>query len=96
MSDVPSWLDYEHYELLSPTPASFPRGPSGTGLLPVAGHVEQGTALCFVGLLLLLLLFLIVRCIRILLDPYNSMTATSWTNDPRDPLERGHFDYALV
>uniref|UniRef100_A0A4W5KX07 Cortexin 1 n=1 Tax=Hucho hucho TaxID=62062 RepID=A0A4W5KX07_9TELE len=57
---------------------------------------QQGTALCFVGLLLLLLLFLIVRCIRILLDPYNSMPAASWTNDPRDPLERGQFDYALV
>uniref|UniRef100_A0A674E8X2 Cortexin 1 n=1 Tax=Salmo trutta TaxID=8032 RepID=A0A674E8X2_SALTR len=59
-------------------------------------RISTGTALCFMGLLLLLLLFLIVRCIRIVLDPYNSMTATSWTNDHRDPLERGQFDYALV
>uniref|UniRef100_A0A3Q3I9R7 Cortexin 1 n=1 Tax=Monopterus albus TaxID=43700 RepID=A0A3Q3I9R7_MONAL len=58
---------------------------------------EQGTALCFVGLLILLLLFLIVRCIRIILDPYSSMPASSWTSDHhKHGLDRGQFDYALV
>ncbi|XP_056277143.1 cortexin-1 [Pseudoliparis swirei] len=59
------------------------------------GHPEQGTALCFVGLLLLLLLFFIVRCVRILLDPYSSIPASSWT-DHNEGLDRGQFDYALV
>ncbi|KAG7214597.1 hypothetical protein INR49_010489, partial [Caranx melampygus] len=65
-----------------------------TVLQPMAGHPEQGTALCFVGLLVLLLLFLLVRCVRILLDPYSSMPASSWT-DHKEGLDRGQFDYAL-
>uniref|UniRef100_A0A3Q1CNA7 Cortexin 1 n=1 Tax=Amphiprion ocellaris TaxID=80972 RepID=A0A3Q1CNA7_AMPOC len=62
---------------------------------PMAGQPEQGTALCFVGLLVLLLLFLVVRCVRILLDPYSSMPSSSWT-DHKEGLDRGQFDYALV
>ncbi|XP_077580611.1 cortexin-1 [Stigmatopora nigra] len=82
------------YDLSSPAPPSFPRGPAV--LQPVAvGQPEQTTALCFVGLLLLLLLFLLVRCIRILLDPYKSMPASSWT-ERKEGLDRGQFDYALV
>lgn len=81
------------YDLSSPVPPGFPRGP--TMMQPVAGHPEQGTALCFVGLLVLLLLFLVVRCVRILLDPYSSMPASSWT-DHKEGLDRGQFDYALV
>uniref|UniRef100_A0A3P9AIL8 Uncharacterized protein n=1 Tax=Esox lucius TaxID=8010 RepID=A0A3P9AIL8_ESOLU len=69
--------------------------PPGTGSLAL-GHADQGVALGFVGLLVLLLLFLIVRCVRILLDPYSSMPAVSWTSDYKDPLDRGQFDYALV
>ncbi|XP_019899453.1 cortexin-1-like [Esox lucius] len=95
MSDVPTWLDGKH-ELSSLASAAFPRGPSGAGLMPAAGHADQGVALGFVGLLVLLLLFLIVRCVRILLDPYSSMPAVSWTSDYKDPLDRGQFDYALV
>ncbi|CAL8281351.1 unnamed protein product [Lota lota] len=86
------------YDLSSTTPS--PGGPSGVpvgGRLqhPMAAHSELGTALCLVGLLLLLLLFLVVRCIRILLDPYSSMPSSSWT-DHKEGLDRGQFDYALV
>ncbi|XP_067309454.1 cortexin-1 [Pseudorasbora parva] len=81
------------YELLSLSPVS---GPGATaGLLLQAPDTEQSTAFCFVGLLLLFLVFLLVRCFRILLDPYSSMPSSSWS-DPKDPLERGQFDYALV
>ncbi|XP_037644715.1 cortexin-1-like [Sebastes umbrosus] len=81
------------YDLSSPAPPGFTRAP--TVLQPMPGHPEQGTALCFVGLLVLLLLFLVVRCVRILLDPYSSMPASSWT-DHKEGLDRGQFDYALV
>ncbi|XP_072296478.1 cortexin-1-like [Eucyclogobius newberryi] len=79
------------YEFSSPAP--FPRGSSGVH--PTESHGEQGMAFCLVGLLLLLLLFLMVRCVRILLDPYSSMPDTSWT-DHKEGLDRGQFDYALV
>ncbi|XP_066552014.1 cortexin-1 [Amia ocellicauda] len=87
MSDVPT-LDYE---VLS-------RGPVLTGAPtspPLAGDGEQKTAFACVGLLLLFLVFLLVRCFRILLDPYSRMPASSWT-DHKEGLERGQFDYALV
>uniref|UniRef100_A0A3B4CJU4 Cortexin 1 n=1 Tax=Pygocentrus nattereri TaxID=42514 RepID=A0A3B4CJU4_PYGNA len=58
-------------------------------------HSIQRTAFAFVGLLMLFLLFLLVRCFRILLDPYSRMPASSWT-DHKEGLERGQFDYALV
>ncbi|GAA6097755.1 cortexin-1 [Tachysurus ichikawai] len=56
-----------------------------TAGLSLATDIEQITALCFVGLLLLFLVFLLVRCFRILLDPYGSMPASSW-NDHKDGL----------
>ncbi|XP_065118373.1 cortexin-1 [Paramisgurnus dabryanus] len=64
------------------------------GLLP-APDTEQNTALCFVGLLLVFLIFLMVRCFRILLDPYSSMPSSSWS-DHKDGFEKGQFDHALV
>ncbi|KAK2906613.1 hypothetical protein Q8A67_005598 [Cirrhinus molitorella] len=87
MSDV-STLDYE---LLSPGP-SFAGAPSSA---PLGGDAEQRTAFAFVGLLMLFLIFLLVRCFRILLDPYSRMPASSWT-DHKEGFERGQFDYALV
>ncbi|KAF3699191.1 Cortexin-2 [Channa argus] len=91
MSDTNYWV--VDYDLSSPSPPSLARGPPV--LQPMAGHSEQGTALCFVGLLVLLLLFLVVRCVRILLDPYSSIPPSSWT-DHKTALNRGQFDYALV
>uniref|UniRef100_A0AAY4EFH4 Cortexin 1 n=2 Tax=Denticeps clupeoides TaxID=299321 RepID=A0AAY4EFH4_9TELE len=82
-------LDYELSSLGSPLPKATSVGT------PEVGDTEQSTALCFVGLLLVVLVFLLVRCFRILLDPYSSMPASSW-NEHKDELERGQFDYALV
>lgn len=90
MSDAPYWV--VDYDFSSPAPPGFPRG--STAMQPPAGHPEQGSALCFVGLLVLLLLFLVVRCVRILLDPYSSMPSSTWTD--HKGLDRGQFDYAVV
>lgn len=96
MNDAPT-LDYEL--LLSPAGSSLPGGPGGGSSSPPLALVgvdnEQRTALAFVGLLMLFLVFLLVRCFRILLDPYSRMPASSWT-DHKEGLERGQFDYALV
>ncbi|XP_077464360.1 cortexin-1-like [Stigmatopora argus] len=98
MSDGPT-LDYD--SLLSPAGSSLPGGGGGVGgsgsppLSLVGVDAEQRTALAFVGLLMLFLVFLLVRCFRILLDPYSRMPASSWT-DHKEGLERGQFDYALV
>ncbi|KAJ3598881.1 hypothetical protein NHX12_032844 [Muraenolepis orangiensis] len=74
-------------------------GGGGGGGPPLALGVvdaEQRTALAFVGLLMLFLVFLLVRCFRILLDPYSRMPASSWTDHKEGGPERGQFDYALV
>ncbi|XP_076009670.1 cortexin-1-like [Genypterus blacodes] len=98
MNDVPT-LDYEL--LLSPVSSSLSGGPDGGGgsvrppLVLTGVDNEQRTALAFVGLLMLFLVFLLVRCFRILLDPYSRMPASSWT-DHKEGLERGQFEYALV
>lgn len=96
MNDAPT-LDYEL--LLSPAGSSLPGSPGGGSSSPPLALVgvdnEQRTALAFVGLLMLFLVFLLVRCFRILLDPYSRMPASSWT-DHKEGLERGQFDYALV
>ncbi|KAG5276146.1 hypothetical protein AALO_G00128390 [Alosa alosa] len=89
MSDVPT-LDFELFSpepLLHAAPSSAPAA--------VGGDAEQRTAFAFVGLLMLFLVFLLVRCFRILLDPYSRMPSSSWT-DHKEGLERGQFDYALV
>ncbi|XP_062412344.1 cortexin-1 [Sardina pilchardus] len=89
MSDVPT-LDFE---LFSPEPLLHAAPSSAPPV--VGGDAEQRTAFAFVGLLMLFLVFLLVRCFRILLDPYSRMPSSSWT-DHKEGLERGQFDYALV
>lgn len=78
MSESPL-LDYG-LQSLAPAP-----GYEVTASLSLAADTEQNTALCFVGLLVLFLVFLLVRCFRVLLDPYGSMPASSWT-DHKDGL----------
>ncbi|KFO88474.1 Cortexin-3, partial [Buceros rhinoceros silvestris] len=56
--------------------------------------LEQKTTFAFVILLFILLGILIVRCFRILLDPYRSMPTSTWA-DGLDGLEKGQFDYVL-
>ncbi|XP_060540554.1 cortexin-1 [Pantherophis guttatus] len=83
--DDASTLDYE---VLSPRQAESVPGAPGM-------DAEQKTVFAFVIFLLIFLVMLMVRCFRILLDPYSRMPASSWT-DHKEGLERGQFDYALV
>lgn len=52
--------------------------------------LEQKTVFAFVGMLLLFLGLLIIRCFRILLDPYSSMPSSSW-GDGLEGLEKGTY-----
>ncbi|NXJ15880.1 CTXN1 protein, partial [Odontophorus gujanensis] len=76
------------YELLSPSLVEHSASTAGM-------DAEQKTVFAFVIFLLVFLVMLMVRCFRILLDPYSRMPASSWT-DHKEGLERGQFDYALV
>lgn len=54
--------------------------------------VEQRAALVLVLLLLVLLALLMVRCFRILLDPYRSMPSSTWT---QHHLDKDTLDYRI-
>ncbi|KAK6467083.1 cortexin-3 [Huso huso] len=62
--------------------------------LPVTSSMtlEQKAAFVFVLFLFFFLGLLIVRCFRILLDPYRSMPSTTWT----DYMEKDTFDYRIA
>ncbi|KAM7393477.1 hypothetical protein PAMA_008232 [Pampus argenteus] len=60
-----------------------------------AMSLEQKTTFALVIFLFVFLLILIVRCFRILLDPYRSMPTSTWA-DGLDGLEKGQFDYTLA
>ncbi|XP_073422687.1 cortexin-2-like [Dendrobates tinctorius] len=51
--------------------------------------LEQKAAFVLVFLLFIFLGLLIIRCFRILLDPYRSMPSSTWT----DYMEKDTFDY---
>ncbi|XP_069372647.1 cortexin-3-like [Paralichthys olivaceus] len=53
--------------------------------------LEQRVAFVFVLILFIFLGLLIVRCFRILLDPYRSMSSSTWT----DHMEKDTFDYRI-
>ncbi|XP_064204573.1 cortexin-3-like [Anguilla rostrata] len=67
---------------------------ASSAALPVPSSLtlEQKAAFVFVLLLFLLLGLLIVRCFRILLDPYRSMPSSTWT----DYMEKDTFDYRIA
>uniref|UniRef100_A0A3Q0RPJ3 Cortexin 3 n=1 Tax=Amphilophus citrinellus TaxID=61819 RepID=A0A3Q0RPJ3_AMPCI len=70
--------------------------PSPTGAWKhLTGSGEQKTTFALVIFLFVFLLILIVRCFRILLDPYRSMPTSTWA-DGLDGLEKGQFDYTLA
>ncbi|MFT7805232.1 hypothetical protein Z043-101142 [Arapaima gigas] len=74
-------------EFLSSTlSASGPALPATSSLT-----LEQKAAFVFVLLLFIILGLLIVRCFRILLDPYRSMPSSTWT----DYMEKDTFDYRI-
>ncbi|KAI9518919.1 Cortexin-2 [Dissostichus eleginoides] len=68
---------------------------SGNDMMAHSLTLEQKTAFAFVGMLLVFLGLLIVRCFRILLDPYSSMPSSNWA-DGIEGLEKGTFEYALT
>ncbi|XP_023672968.1 cortexin-2 [Paramormyrops kingsleyae] len=68
---------------------------SGSDIMGYSLTLEQKTAFAFVGMLLVFLGLLIVRCFRILLDPYSSMPSSTWA-DGVEGLEKGTFEYALA
>nr|XP_033784863.1 cortexin-3 [Geotrypetes seraphini] len=57
--------------------------------------VEQKITFIFVIILFVVLGILVIRCFRILLDPYRSMPTSTWA-DGLEGLEKGQFDYALA
>ena len=100
MTDAPRWLHHQPSTRglgawLCPgvglgSGAGLPRPPTVT-----VGHTEPGATLCFLGLLLLLLLVLLGRCVRVLLDPYRSLVAGAWSGH-RGAVERQGLDPGLV
>ncbi|XP_028830537.1 cortexin-3 isoform X2 [Denticeps clupeoides] len=87
------WLTEAEPFTSSALPPPAPRGhlPAGAGMVTL----EQKTTFALVLFLFLLLGVLIVRCFRILLDPYRSMPTSTWA-DGLDGLEKGQFDYTLA
>ncbi|XP_031434169.2 uncharacterized protein LOC116222958 [Clupea harengus] len=71
--------------------------PQGQSPHPAEGMVtlEQKTTFFLVSFLFIMLGVLIVRCFRILLDPYRSMPTSTWA-DGLDGLEKGQFDNTLA
>ncbi|KAL4629518.1 cortexin-3-like [Arapaima gigas] len=59
---------------------------------PLSSNDMSKAAFVFVFLLFVFLGLLIVRCFRILLDPYRSMPSSTWT----DYMEKDTFDYRIA
>ncbi|XP_034458777.1 cortexin-3 [Hippoglossus hippoglossus] len=81
-----------HFVALSSSASS---SSSSTDSAITAMSLEQKTTFALVIFLFVFLLILIVRCFRILLDPYRSMPTSTWA-DGLDGLEKGQFDYTLA
>ncbi|XP_017510626.1 cortexin-3 [Manis javanica] len=76
-------------------PVPSPLVPLGNASSDFSMSLEQKTTFVFVILLFIFLGILIVRCFRILLDPYRSMPTSTWA-DGLEGLEKGQFDHALA
>lgn len=81
--DKPRMAEHLHSSTLSASGANQP--------IPFL-TLEQKAAFVFVLLLFIFLGLLIVRCFRILLDPYSSMPSSTWT----DYMEKDTFDYRIA
>ncbi|XP_060231868.1 cortexin-1 isoform X2 [Meriones unguiculatus] len=80
---------------LPPEPPPPPAASASPSAAAPGLDAEQRTVFALVLGLLVVLALLMVRCVRILLDPYSRMPASSWS-DHKEALERGQFEYALV
>ncbi|KAG8004805.1 cortexin-3 [Larimichthys crocea] len=77
----------------SASESDFPSSSSSSTSSATASFLtlEQRAAFVFVLILFIFLGLLIVRCFRILLDPYRSMPSSTWT----DYMEKDTFDYRI-
>ncbi|XP_033181741.1 uncharacterized protein LOC117152819 [Anabas testudineus] len=82
-----------HFAVVSSSSSSSSSSSPADSAL-AAMSLEQKTTFALVIFLFVFLLILIVRCFRILLDPYRSMPTSTWA-DGLDGLEKGQFDYTL-
>ncbi|KAG7481460.1 hypothetical protein MATL_G00066960 [Megalops atlanticus] len=81
--------------MMEAEPFTAPLLQAGGSVADTGMTLEQKTTFAFVIFLFIFLGILIVRCFRILLDPYRSMPTSTWA-DGLDGLEKGQFDYALA
>ncbi|KAJ0057601.1 hypothetical protein NL108_009382 [Boleophthalmus pectinirostris] len=80
-----------HFVALSSSSSSSTSSDSALAAM----SLEQKTTFALVVFLFVFLLILIVRCFRILLDPYRSMPTSTWA-DSLEGLEKGQFDNTLA
>ncbi|KAI1905147.1 hypothetical protein AGOR_G00013140 [Albula goreensis] len=97
MRERPLWDYPPHFPwAMEGEPFTSPLLQAGGAPPPDLGMtLEQKTTFAFVIFLFVFLGILIVRCFRILLDPYRSMPTSTW-GDGLDGLEKGQFDYTLA
>ncbi|XP_031432120.1 cortexin-2 [Clupea harengus] len=79
-------------ESLHSSSSSTLSASGGTQHMSTFLTLEQRAAFVFVLLLFIFLGLLIVRCFRILLDPYSSMPSSTWT----DYMEKDTLDYRIA
>ncbi|KAM6230476.1 cortexin-3 [Porphyrio hochstetteri] len=89
---VPRSAELKDVLSISPIVLKFTLVPSGNMTQSSSMTLEQKTTFASVILLFIFLGILIVRCFRILLDPYQSVPTSTWA----DGLDKGQFDYALA
>ncbi|XP_067832214.1 cortexin-3-like [Heptranchias perlo] len=68
----------------------LPVSAAGSSVSPVT--LEQKTTFVFLAFLFIFLGFLVVRCFRILLDPYRNMPSSTWT----EYTEKETLDYRMA
>lgn len=89
----PDMADDLYSSTFSASESDFPSSSSSSTSSATASFLtlEQRAAFVFVLILFIFLGLLIVRCFRILLDPYRSMPSSTWT----DYMEKDTFDYRI-
>uniref|UniRef100_A0A8C4UTZ5 CTXD1 protein n=1 Tax=Falco tinnunculus TaxID=100819 RepID=A0A8C4UTZ5_FALTI len=53
--------------------------------VPPAVDVDKGFAMAFVVLMCLFLLAMMVRCAKLIMDPYSAIPTSTWEEDPPTP-----------
>lgn len=87
----PNMADDLYSSTFSASELDFSSSSSSSSATASFLTLEQRAAFVFVLILFIFLGLLIVRCFRILLDPYRSMPSSTWT----DYMEKDTFDYRI-